>query len=432
MDFNKEIVEFVSDKIGGIVIIEEGSDKIVYADSLFSDKYGQNIVGMDGSEIFMWLGNCPLLEVGGPAMEWEDIETDTKKYYRFQSAKFEKDEKNYCIHQMIDITEYMGLNRDITKYMSFFKKLSAFQTAVLEKLSSTFYDLLPMLTEYFKISKSFIFLQREDNIEIITYNKMGNMFCNDRVALSAQVDTVFSMSSEDEILLDSFAPEIQEVMVTNGSAKDSRLRMLCGGSVSGQKYAIYFNVWPNMNVELMKENVLLCVIKLFVENGIMKEKLLYESEHDGMTGLYNKAKFLDMKGNTYGGLDSIAIFNLDVNNLKTMNDKYGHEAGDKLLIKAANSIRKVTNSNVHGYRMGGDEFLMIACNIAKEEVMLIKERWEAELARLNTLNDGIDCVIACGMVYGEKGYSFDELMKEADTLMYEDKKAKKKPGEEIR
>ena len=101
-------------------------------------------------------------------------------------------------------------------------------------------------------------------------------------------------------------------------------------------------------------------------------------------------------------------------------------------LKAANSIRKVTNNKVHGYRMGGDEFLMVACNVTRDEVDAIKERWEKELARLNTVDDGILCVIAAGVVYGEKDYDLNALMKEADALMYEDKKAKKKPGEEIR
>lgn len=432
MDFKDEIIEFVSDKIGGIVIIADGSDEIEYADSYFTEKYGNDVVGMDASEIFMWLDDCPALSVGGDVVEWENIDTDTKKYYRFQSAMFEKEGKNHKIHMMSDITEYMGLNRDITKYMAFFQKLSAFQTAVLEKLSDTYYELLPMLTDYFKTSKAYYFIQRDDKVDIITYNSMGNIYSNDRIEMNAEVANAFTMDGEDEILIDSFATEVQEVMFLNGSGKDSKFKKLCDGSVSDQKYAVYLNVWPNMNTDLMKEKVLLGVIKLFIENGIIKDKLLYSSEHDGLTGLYNKAKFLDMKEKEYTTLDSIGIFNLDVNNLKKMNDEFGHEAGDKLLTKAANSIRKVTNNKVHGYRMGGDEFLLVACNVTKEDLDSIKERWETELARLNTVDDGINCVIAVGVVYGEAGYDFDALMKEADGLMYEDKKAKKKPGEEIR
>ena len=432
MDFRDEIVQFVSDKIGGVVIIADGSDEIVYADSFFKNMFGEDIVGKDATEIFRWIDDCPTLEVGSDVVEWENIDTDSKKYQRFHSAMFEKDGKKYKIHMISDITEYMGLNRDITKYMSFFRKLSAFQTAVIEKLSDTYYELLPMLTDYFKTNKAFYFIQRDTNVDIITYNSLGNMYSNDRIALTDEVATVFSIDENDEIMIETLAPAIQDVMTLNGSGKESKIRKLCDGSVSGQNYAVYLNVWPNMNQDLMQEKTLLGVIKLFVENGIIKDKLIYESEHDGMTGLYNKAKYLAMKESEYTALDSIGIFNLDVNNLKKMNDEFGHEAGDKLLIKAANSIRKVTNNKVHGYRMGGDEYLLIACNVTKEELDSIRDRWEQELARLNTADDGINCVIAIGAVYGEAGYDFDALMKEADALMYEDKKAKKKPGEEIR
>ncbi|MBO5386978.1 MAG: GGDEF domain-containing protein [Lachnospiraceae bacterium] len=432
MDFTNEIVKFVSDKVGGVVIISDSSDEIVYADGYFTKKYNQDIKGMDSTEIFLWLDDCPELEVDGPAVEWENIDRASKKYYRLNSSKFEKDGKIYSIHLETDITEYMGLNRDITKYMSFFKKLSAFQTAVLQKLSNTFYELLPMLTEYFNVSKAYFLIQREGNMDVITYNKMGDVYSNDRIGLNAKVESAFTMSAEDDILMSSLAPELQEVMSLNGSNEDSTFNMLCNGSVSGQKYAIYFSAWPNMDKDSMKEKTLLSVIKLYVENGIMKEKLRYSSEHDGLTDLYNKAKYLEMMDAEYMDMDSIGIFNFDVNNLKVLNDTKGHEAGDKLLIKAANSIRKVTNNKAHGYRMGGDEFLMIACNVTKEEVDSLKSRWEAELERLNAIEDDINCVVAVGVVYGEKGYNFSELMKKADELMYEDKKSKKKPGEEIR
>lgn len=432
MDFKNEINDFVADKVGGIAIIADGSCEVVYADSFFIQKYGEKVVGMDGEEIFRWLSDCPKLTVGEDAVEWESIDTDARKYYRFQSGMFEKEGKLYQIHFVTDITEYMGLNRDVTKYMSLFKKLSGFQTAVLEKLSDSYYELLPMLTDYFKTSKAYFFIQHEGNVDIITYSKMGNVYSNDRIGLNKDIGKVFSMTGEDDIIISAFAEEIRQVLLLGGSKEDSRFLMLCNGSVSGQKYAVYLNVWPGMDKQSLSEATLMSVIGLFVENGIMRERLVYESEHDSLTGLYNKGKYLAMSQKEYQSLDSIGVFNFDVNNLKVMNDTYGHEAGDKLLIKAANSIRKVTNARVHGYRMGGDEFLMIACNVSPEEIETLKVRWEEELARLNTADDGINCVIAAGIVSGDKGYKLDELMKQADCLMYEDKKKKKKPGEEIR
>lgn len=431
MSYQEEIVKFVSDQIGGIIILAANSSEIVYADTFFQKKYGDSIVGSYGDDVLTWLGDCPKLSADAHT-EWESIDTDTKKYYKIESGLFEKEGKQYQIHKMTDITEYMGLNRDITKYMSFFKKLSGFQTAVLKKLSSTYFELLPMLTDYFSISKAYFMVQREGNLDVITYNKMGKTYSNDRIELDAEVAKVFSMPAGENIGINDFAEKVKDVLVLTGSSEDSSLRMLLNGAVSGQKYALYLSVWPNMDEASMNEAALLSVIQLYLENGIMREKLIYDSEHDHLTGLYNKGKYLTMLDEEYGNMDSIAIFNFDVNNLKVMNDTYGHEAGDKLLIKAANSIRKVTTNAVHGYRMGGDEFLMVACNVTKQEVDTLKERWEKELARLNTLEDGIDCVIAVGVVYGEKEYNLPALLKEADELMYEDKKKKKKPGEEIR
>ena len=47
MDFKEEIVQFMTDKVGGITIVAEGSAEIVYADSYFRKKYGDAVVGMD-------------------------------------------------------------------------------------------------------------------------------------------------------------------------------------------------------------------------------------------------------------------------------------------------------------------------------------------------------------------------------------------------
>lgn len=432
MEFQEEIVRFISGQIGGVTILAEGSGEIIYADGFYRNKYGNDVTGMFGEDVYLWLSDCPGIPDDGSTVEWESIDTDTRKYYKITSGRFEKEEKQYQIHQMVDITEYMGLNRDITKYMAFFKKLAGFQAAVLEKLSSTYYELLPMLADYFVTNKVYFVIQREGNLDIITYNKVGNVYSNDRISMNARVGEILEDHTDETLSPDQFAEEIKEVFMLGGSNEDSRFRMLCKGTVSGQKYAVYLSLWPNTDQASMKESTLLSVIRLYLENGIMREKLIYDSEHDHLTGLYNKGKYLSMIEDTYLNQDSIAIFNFDVNNLKVMNDTYGHEAGDKLLIKAANSIRKVTSNRVHGYRMGGDEFLMVACDVSTEETQALLERWEKELERLNTLEDGVHCVIAVGVAYGKKEYNLPELMKTADQLMYEDKKRKKKPGEEIR
>ncbi|MBR5979324.1 MAG: GGDEF domain-containing protein [Oscillospiraceae bacterium] len=155
------------------------------------------------------------------------------------------------------------------------------------------------------------------------------------------------------------------------------------------------------------------------------------SEHDRMTGLYNKGKYMELIRVFYPKQESVAVFNMDVNNLKKMNDSLGHEMGDKLLIKAASSIQAVTSDSVAGFRLGGDEFMMIAHDITEQDALDLKSRWEEALSDLNEKDKEIDCIIACGLAYG-KGSDLEELLRLADERMYSDKKKKKKPGEEIR
>lgn len=154
-------------------------------------------------------------------------------------------------------------------------------------------------------------------------------------------------------------------------------------------------------------------------------KLRTEKEYDRMTGLYNRGKFMEMKQHLFRSQETIAVFNMDVNNLKQMNDTLGHEAGDRLIRKAAESLKRIEARNVMPFRVGGDEFVVVAIHVSREEAEKIREKWEEGLAELNSQDDGIRCTVACGFAYGERGFDPDEVFARADRLMYEDKKNRK-------
>ena len=301
----------------------------------------------------------------------------------------------------------------------------------MECLSNTYYELMPMVLEYFKVEKVHFLIQRNDKMDIITYFGDENIYGNDRIAYDADMQKLLSDYSGCGEIVRDIPINLKNVFKLNGTKDNQEMRMLCVGNAHEQNYSIIFPSCKKMDVDSMGEKTIVNVIKLFIENTILREKLLYASEHDSLTGLYNKGKYLSMVEQEFLKMESIAIFNFDVNDLKVINDTYGHEAGDKLLIKAADSIRKVVNNKTFGFRMGGDEFLMVAVNVDEAEVKQIKVRWEEELSRLNEFNDGINCVIASGIAFAKAPYDFAELFKQADELMYEDKKLKK-GGREIR
>ena len=423
MNFNDEITAFEAQIKGEITILDEVSGIVAYADSRFNEEYSCKLAGRQAKDIFGWYSECPRLAIG-EISEWEYASNRLEKYYKINSTLFEKEGRTYSIHSFEDITPYMALNSDIVGYMDFFRKISEFQNMVIGKLNVTYYELLPVAAEYFKVNFACFMVEYNGYVNVKSYNAGTESFTNDRFEIDERSAKVFDDYQNVEVD-GSIAPEDILPDLT-------RFKQVCRGQVADQRYVIYIDSDNAPQMDPFQEDSIKNIIRLYVENGIMKEKMVYDATHDGMTGLCNKARYLDMAQNTYRNLDSIAIYNLDVNDLKKTNDNLGHEAGDRLLKKAADSIRKVTSDKVQGYRMGGDEYLIVACNVTEEEALDIKNRWEAALDRLNQADDGIHCVIAIGMVYALKGYDYDELMKQADALMYEDKKAKKAPGDEIR
>ena len=171
---------------------------------------------------------------------------------------------------------------------------------------------------------------------------------------------------------------------------------------------------------------------LFRDISDYSRALKAEKERDDLTGLYNKGKLMELKRTLLGHLDAIDVFNMDVNNLKHMNDTYGHEAGDRLIRKAAESLRRIEARNVMAFRVGGDEFLVVALHVSPAEAEALRRTWEDGLAELNRRDDGVECVVACGMACGERGYDLEAVLALADQRMYEDKKAKKRGAGDAR
>lgn len=159
--------------------------------------------------------------------------------------------------------------------------------------------------------------------------------------------------------------------------------------------------------------------------------ITYESEHDVLTNCYNCAR-LEKYQSSYEEARSCCIIFIDVNNLKKMNDQFGHEAGDALLSTASDKIRFWS---IYGdvYRVGGDEFMVVIINQTEPHIMQLYNNWYPSVGILNRQTDGFKCVLSCGIAYASDSIDFDALRKIADDRMYEFKVAiKKKFGESMR
>ena len=191
--------------------------------------------------------------------------------------------------------------------------------------------------------------------------------------------------------------------------------------MGGQRCAVFLLRGKDFNENYFRDSSVYNVIRLYIENGLLRQQIIFDSEHDKLTGLYNKGKFLDMKSDDFGHPDQIVVFNMDVNNLKLTNDLKGHEAGDQLIIRAASSVLSVTSDRVLGFRLGGDEFMIVALDCSEAEGEEIRQQWAENLREINR-GDEDECKIAVGVACGKGDYDLDELLSQADERMYQNKR----------
>jgi diguanylate cyclase (GGDEF)-like protein len=112
---------------------------------------------------------------------------------------------------------------------------------------------------------------------------------------------------------------------------------------------------------------------------------------------------------------SIGIVNGDVNGLKCVNDTMGHQAGDQLLIRASDSLKRVFE-DYPKFRIGGDEFLVVCEGITQEE---LEQR--VQLLRADQQEHGVQMSLGC-VWHPNCLDNLDHLLTEADARMYEDKR----------
>lgn len=151
----------------------------------------------------------------------------------------------------------------------------------------------------------------------------------------------------------------------------------------------------------------------------------WESTHDSMTGCYNKRYYQKL-------LEQIAeyeiygIIYLDVDNLKRMNDTYGHDKGDEVIINAASFVHKYEEENWRGCRIGGDEFVVFIRDCTREKLdSVIKEMKEDEQGQLAETNNDFVCRLAIGGALRMEGEAMEETIRRAEERMYQNKHSKR-------
>jgi diguanylate cyclase (GGDEF)-like protein len=175
--------------------------------------------------------------------------------------------------------------------------------------------------------------------------------------------------------------------------------------------------------------------RLYVEiqtRKSLEEKMKHMATHDELTGLANRVLLKD-RINTAINFHQrqslqMALLFIDLDGFKSINDTYGHDVGDELLIQVADKLALCVRKSDTIVRFGGDEFVILLTGLHnKEEAAFIAEKvlkLVQQPFKLSVADASIGCSIGIAM-YPDDAKTDTDLLKEADRLMYKVKAAGK-------
>jgi diguanylate cyclase (GGDEF)-like protein len=290
-------------------------------------------------------------------------------------------------------------------------------------------DSISTLLEYLGLmlqsDRIYIFENRFDGFYDNTYEWCAK-------GVTPQIDNLKDFPEKDlRIWLDRFKSgnnimidKLEDIKETDPVMYDyllpQEINSLVAGPLSFQNRIIGFYGVDNPPENMMKNiSNLFMIMGHFIVSLLRRRDLVSKLEHlsfyDKLTGLGNRHRMDDCI-DRLNMEKSIGIINCDVMGLKVVNDSKGHQAGDDLLVRASDSLRKAF-SEKNLFRTGGDEFLVLCSGIEKEDFENRTRILDEEMRKQSAL-------MAYGAVWRENvGGNINALLSEADERMYERKRA---------
>jgi diguanylate cyclase (GGDEF)-like protein len=195
---------------------------------------------------------------------------------------------------------------------------------------------------------------------------------------------------------------------------------------SANSDAVFGSVWMTV---LSSEALLFTISIAFILLAMAKERLALSHKNaamvDALTGISNRRGFLaaceTLAKRQKEGPQLAAVMLIDLDNFKSINDRFGHAVGDRVLqVFADAAVNAVRPSDVVG-RLGGEEFAGILYNVGRERALVIAERVRQSFAEAAAVVDGqtIGATLSIGMVYSDdRNLDVPELLVQADQALY--------------
>jgi diguanylate cyclase (GGDEF)-like protein len=180
--------------------------------------------------------------------------------------------------------------------------------------------------------------------------------------------------------------------------------------------------------ERSRADAVATVLAISIKNIQLFTKMRADNESDALTGCFNRGygfEALDLQlRRSKRTLSSVAVLMLDVDDFKTVNDRYGHLAGDRVLETVGGTLRRTLRTTDIKCRYGGDEFLVVLLDTPLDAAQSVAEhlRRACESVQVDVPGGRLSCKISIGVTEAKPG-ELDALalVHRADEALYLDK-----------
>ena len=156
---------------------------------------------------------------------------------------------------------------------------------------------------------------------------------------------------------------------------------------------------------------------IFEKNRVSQIRLSYEATHDPLTGVFNRGAY--EKALEENEERSCALLLVDVDAFKSVNDTYGHETGDRVLQRVADTLRRHFREGDYICRIGGDEFAVIMVYVGHELTELVRSKIGTVMEELGAAAEDSPAVtLSVGAAFSDELRPGHSLYKDADRALY--------------
>jgi len=170
------------------------------------------------------------------------------------------------------------------------------------------------------------------------------------------------------------------------------------------------------------------------QNFMMTHQLKISSKNaerlariDDLTGLYNRRAFYEygklLAHNCQRNKDNISMIHMDIDNFKSINDTYGHVAGDDVLKTIGQLLQQRLRKSDVFARIGGEEFGLVLAMTSQDKAVQLAEELRQVIERTHFSSDGRNFNITASFGVASDVYDIDTLVSQSDSVMYQSKES---------